>query len=133
MGEYAAAQLAELLDEEQEKRLRGISIQIAGVSAVLVDRNLAEELKITEDQKARLQEIQRGNMQEMSDTFRVPGIPPGESRGRFEELHAKGEKRLLAVLTTDQQKQLDARKGEAIKIDLMKLQGGGSGNRNRGR
>jgi hypothetical protein len=71
-------------------------------------------------------------MREMSDTFRVSGIPPESSRVKFEELRANGEKKLIAVLTSEQQEQLNSLKGEEVKIDIMKLQGGGSGNRYRG-
>jgi Spy/CpxP family protein refolding chaperone len=132
LGEDAADKLAKLLDDEQEKRLRGITIQIAGANAVMIDAVLAKELKITDDQKSKLQEIQQANMREMSETFQASGIPPENSRAKFEELHANGQKKLLAVLTTEQQKQLDSLQGDKIEIDLMKLPGGGSGDRRRG-
>jgi hypothetical protein len=132
LGEEAAIKLAGLLDDEQEERLQGITIQIAGANAVMIDAKLADELKITDDQKTKLQEIQQENMREMSESFRASGIPRESSRAKFEELHANGEKKLLAVLTSDQQKQLEALKGDKIKIDLMKLPGGGSGDRSRG-
>jgi Spy/CpxP family protein refolding chaperone len=132
INEDAAAKLDEVLDDEQEERLRGITIQIIGPNVVLVDAEVAKELKITDEQKAKLEEVQQENMREMGETFRASGTPDEGNRKKFEELREKGQKRLLDVLTSDQQEQLNAMKGEEVKIDMMKLRGGGSGMRFRG-
>ena len=132
VNEDAAAKLAEVLEDEQEKRLRGIIIQMLGAGAVMVDAQLAEELKVTDEQKTTLEEIQKSNMRTMSDAFRASGVPDESRRGKFKELHSAGQKKLLDVLTSEQHDQLNALKGEEVKIDMMKLRGGGSGNRTRG-
>jgi Spy/CpxP family protein refolding chaperone len=132
VNEDAAAKLAEVLDDDQEKRLRGITIQLTGASAVMVDAELAKQLKITDEQKTRLEEIQQSNMRAMSEAFRAGGVPDEGRRGKFEELRAEGQKKLLDVLTSEQQDQLNSLKGEEVKIDIMRLRGGGSGDRTRG-
>ena len=132
LNQDAAVKLAELLDDAQEKRLRGITIQILGANAVMVDSDLAKELNITDEQKTRLQEIQRSNMREMRDAFRASDVRDENRRAKFEKLRASAEKKLLDVLTSEQREQLNALKGEEVKIDMMKLRGGGSGMRNRG-
>jgi Spy/CpxP family protein refolding chaperone len=132
VNEDAAAKLAEVLDDDQQKRLRGIVIQMLGAGAVMVDAELAKELEITPDQKTKLEEIQRSHMRKMSEAFRAGGVPDEDSRGKFEELRASGQKKLLDVLSSEQQEQLNSLKGEKVKIDIMKLRGGGSGNRTRG-
>jgi len=131
VNEDAAAKLKEVLDDEQEKRLLGITIQMVGANAVNVDAKLAKELKITDDQKRKLEEVQQGNMREMSEVF-SSGNPNEERRGTFDEMRKNGEKKLLDVLTSEQQAQLNTLKGEELKIDMMNLPGGGSGDRRRG-
>jgi Spy/CpxP family protein refolding chaperone len=132
INEDAAAKLNEVIDDEQEKRLRGITIQIIGPSVVVVDAEVAKELKVTDEQKAKLEEVQQENMREMGEAFRGSGTPDESNRKKFEELREKGQKRLLDVLTSEQQEQLSAMKGEEVKIDMMKLRGGGDGGRFRG-
>lgn len=131
VNEEAAARLAEVLDDAQEKRLRGIIIQIVGASAVMIDGELANELKITDEQKTKLEEVQRSNMQALAETF-GSGNPNEDRRGKFEELRIAGQQKLFDVLTSEQQEQLNSLKGEEVKIDFMSLRGGGSGNRSRG-
>jgi hypothetical protein len=71
-------------------------------------------------------------MREMGDAFRGSGTQNESNRKKFEELREKGQKRLLDVLTSEQQEQLNAMRGEEVKIDMMKLRGGGDGGRFRG-
>jgi Spy/CpxP family protein refolding chaperone len=132
LNEEVAAKLNEVLDDDQEKRLRGITIQIIGPNVVLVDAEVAKELKVTDEQKTKLEEAQQENMREMGEAFRGSGTPDESDRKKFEELREKGQKRLLDVLTSEQQEQLNAMKGEEVKIDMMKLRGGGDGGRFRG-
>jgi hypothetical protein len=132
LSKEASAQLAETLDDDQEKRLRGITIQILGASAVTVDAELAKELNVTEEQKAKLEKIQHSNMQAMADAFQSGDVSSGDRRKKFEEMRKAGQKKLLDVLTSEQQKKLDALKGEEVEIDMSKLRAGGSGNRSRG-
>jgi hypothetical protein len=132
LNDEAKTKLDEVLDDEQEKRLRGIVIQIMGPPAVLVDDSLAQELKVTDEQKEQLQEVQRDNMQKMYAAFKDAGPPEKIDRGKFEKLHAENQKVLRDVLNADQQKQLEALEGEKVKIDMMRLRGGGRGMRERG-
>jgi hypothetical protein len=132
LNDEAKAKLNEVLDDAQEKRLRGIVIQIMGPTAVLVDDALAKDLKVTDEQKEELQEVQRDNMQKMFTAFQDAGPPEKMDRGKFEKLHAENLKALRDVLDADQQKQLEALEGEKVKIDMMRLRGGGRGMRERG-
>jgi hypothetical protein len=117
LNEEAKAKLNEVLDDDQEQRLRGIVIQIMGPTAVLVDDELAQELKVTDEQKEQLQEVQRDNMQKMFAAFKDAGPPEKMDRGKFEKLHAENLKALREVLNADQQKQLESLEGEKVKID----------------
>jgi hypothetical protein len=68
----------------------------------------------------------------MAEAFQSGDVPREDRRTKFEELRAAGQKKLLDVLTSEQQKQLDALKGEKVEIDMSKLRGGSSGGRSRG-
>lgn len=131
LNEDAKAKVAEVLDDDQEKRLRGITIQIMGANAVLMDADLAKELNVTDEQKAKLEEIHQANMREMSEAFRS-GTPKENRREEFEARREAHAQKLLDVLTSPQQDQLKELQGEKVKIDMMRLRGGGSGNRTRG-
>jgi hypothetical protein len=102
LNDDAKAKLNEVLDDDQEKRLRGIVIQIMGPTAVLVDDALAQDLKVTDEQKEQLQEVQRDNMQKMFTAFQDAGPPEKMDRGNFEKLHAENLKALRDVLNADQ-------------------------------
>jgi hypothetical protein len=122
----ASAKLNEVLDADQQKRLMGISVQVNGANAT-ADPAVAKELNITEDQKKQLDEVRRSNMEAMRELF-----DGGRDEGSREEMRAKrdkareeGNKKLLAVLTSDQQAQLEALKGEKVDIDLSQLRGPG--------
>ena len=90
LNEDAKAKVAEVLDDDQEKRLRGITIQIMGAT------------------------------------------PDENQREKFEALREAHAQKLLEILTSPQRDQLKELHGETVKIDLMKLRGGGFGGRSRG-
>jgi Spy/CpxP family protein refolding chaperone len=128
LSQDASAKLAEVLDDDQEKRLRGISIQVMGAGAVVADPDLAKELNVTEEQKEKLRDASMENMRAMRDSFgEMRDLPEDQRRKKGEELRADANKKLLAVLTSDQQEQLEALKGEKVEIDMSQLRGPGRG------
>ena len=123
----AAAKLAEILDDAQEKRLMGIVIQVNGANATN-DPAVAKELNITDDQKANLAEVRDGIMQAMREAFdeiRGQDLSRDEMRTKFEQLRDDADKKVLAVLTDEQQAQLEALKGEPVEIDMSQFRPGG--------
>ena len=129
----ASAKLAEVLDEGQRKRLMGISIQVNGANAVF-DSAVAEELNITEEQEDKLAEARRSQMRAMR------GGPDGgadlsreERRARAEQRRAEADKKLLAMLTDQQQAQLEQLKGEPVEVDMSDFRGRGRDGDRRGR
>jgi hypothetical protein len=121
------AKVAEILDEAQMKRLGEIFIQVAGSDA-LSDADVAAALKVTDDQKEKIQAAQQEarttRFQELQDL-------EGEERtARSEELRQAADKTILALLTADQQKQFEGMKGEALELsddDLRRARRGGFG------
>jgi hypothetical protein len=141
LNQETSAKLAEILDEAQQKKLMGILIQVNGANA-LFDSSIAKELTITEDQRTSLAEVRDENRQAMRDADdESEDLTREERRAKDRELRAEADKKLLAVLTTDQQSQYEALKlSEPIEIDTRGLFrgfggrgfGGGRGNRDRG-
>ncbi|MEX0610867.1 MAG: Spy/CpxP family protein refolding chaperone [Pirellulales bacterium] len=130
----ASAKLAEVLDAQQQKRLMGISVQVNGAAA-LGDPGMAKELSITEEQKAKLAEVREEVMRSMRDAFqemRDQDLSREEMRAKLNELRADTDKKLLAVLTTEQQQRFEALKGEPVEIDLSQFRGGFEGRGRRG-
>jgi hypothetical protein len=128
VNQDATAKLKEVLDADQQKRLRGILVQVVGPSAVLIDPEIADELTVTDEQKAKLRAVQESNMQAMGEAFREmrdQELSGDERRAKFEELRNDSNKKLLAELTTAQQEQLESLKGEKVEIDMSQLRGGG--------
>jgi Spy/CpxP family protein refolding chaperone len=124
LNEDATAQLAEILDEQQKERLTGISIQVLGARAVLMDPALAEKVDLTDEQKSQLKEVQQSNMRAMRDAFReIRGASEDERWAKAQELRENADKELMAVLTPEQQEQLKSLEGEKVEIELSQLFG----------
>jgi Spy/CpxP family protein refolding chaperone len=134
LNQEASAKLAEVLDADQQKRLLGISIQVNGAAA-LSDPAVAKELEITEDQKTKLDEARQSNMEAARDAFqelRDQELSQDEMRAKFQEIQQEGDKKLLAVLTSDQQAKLEDLKGEPVEVDMSQFRGRGFGGGGRG-
>lgn len=124
----AAKQISDVLDDEQEKRLRGITIQVMGAPAVLADAALAKELNVTDEQKTKLEKAQQDSMRAMADAFREirdSGASREESREKVDKLRDESRAKLLAVLTSEQQQQLKTMEGDKVEIDISQLRGPG--------
>lgn len=130
--EETTAKVNEILDEGQQKRLLGIFVQVNGANAVL-DPGVSKELNVTDDKKKQLEEIRQKNMDAMRELFRGARDQEGGReaiREKADKLREEEGKAMLAVLTSEQQTQLEELKGEKVEIDLSQLRGpGGPGGR----
>jgi hypothetical protein len=125
----ATKKLNEVLDAGQQKRLMGIMIQVAGANALL-DPAVAKELNVTEDQTKKLEEAGQENRQAMRELFEGARDQEGgreAMREKMEQQREEANKRLMAVLTSDQQAQFESLKGEKVEIDMAALRGPGGG------
>jgi Spy/CpxP family protein refolding chaperone len=126
------AKVNEILDAGQQKRLMGIEIQVNGAGAA-ADPAVAKELNLTDDQKKQLGEVRQKNMDAMREAFQ--GGRDQGGREKIQQLRDEANKSMLAVLTADQQAQLESLKGEKVDVDMSQLRGGpgGPGGRGAGR
>lgn len=127
MQESAQAQqkaLAEVLKPGQLKRVKQISLQQQGARA-LMNPEVAKELKITDDQKEKIRDIQTKSREELRDLGRDEG-----AREKRQELTKKTNEKVLGVLTADQKAKLKEMQGTPFtgKIERPQFPGrGGAG------
>ena len=100
--------LAEVLDENQIKRYKQLVLQREGPLAAS-RKEVAEALKLTEDQRKQIAAIQRALMQERMASFQGGGrdASPEDRAKAFakgEELQAKAGEKVVALFTEDQKK-----------------------------
>jgi Spy/CpxP family protein refolding chaperone len=121
-----ANKVKEVLNEDQQKRLTGIFVQLMGNGAVM-DPVVGKAIDLTDDQKSKLREA-IGPPPEGGQ--RPGGGGGGES---FQARREKMEKEVASVLTDEQKKKLESLKGEKFELDMSALRGGpGGGDGQRG-
>jgi hypothetical protein len=115
------AQLIAKLDETQRKRLNGLMVQVNGPTALL-DPAIAQSLNFDEAFNSKLKEAGKANQEARREvTKEQAGNKPKERRAAMKQLREKEEKTLLAMMSDDQKKQLEAFKGPALEINLSPL------------
>jgi Spy/CpxP family protein refolding chaperone len=92
--------LGGVLQPEQRKRLNQIALQVAGLLWV-TRPGVADELRLTEDQKAKARQLQETARREMRDLLETT---TRENRSeKLKELRATSRKRLMDLLTDEQE------------------------------
>jgi hypothetical protein len=128
--------VAEILNKDQMARLKQLEIQQAGVRA-LNEQAVADQLKLSADQKSKIQKIndeERASMQQIFQGFRGNNgqQPSQEERQaafqKMQELRTANETKITAVLTDAQKKQFEAMQGP--KFTFPQRQGRRRGNGN---
>ncbi len=138
-AESMKKQLAEILDQDQLKRLRQIGLQQAGPAA-LMQPAVAEAVGLTEKQKEEIQEIQRKTQEKSQSLWQEARGGNREDRGaQFEQLRQKsreireeGEKQAMAVLKPEQKQKLGEMMGEPFELERPQFGRPQGGDRERG-
>jgi len=126
-AKIANAKLEEALLPHQMKRLKEIALQQRGTSA-LTDPEVAKELKITDAQKKKLDDVNQKNRETMGARMRelFQGGNREGIREKMQEMRKEAEEKVLAVLTGDQKKKFEEMKGEAFEMpQRTRTRGGG--------
>lgn len=131
--------VTEALTAEQKKRVKQIEVQAMGLRA-FANEDVLKELKLTDDQKAKVKEVTDAVQKEMTDAGlgRPMGRPqPGATRPdaaalaeqakKRAEITGKAMEKVAAVLTDDQKKAWKELTGD--KFDTAKLATGFGGGR----
>jgi len=110
----------EVLLPDQQVRLKELAIQAQGTGA-LNNPETAEALKLTDDQKKKLETIREESGTKMRELFtggRGEGGPSEETRKKIADLRKESGDKSLAVLTSEQAAQFEKIKGEKSSIDF---------------
>ncbi len=123
-GKEVQAKVDKILDDKQRERLVELSLQSRDAEA-LEDDEVAEALKLTDEQKKKLADLREERTKAMEEAFqglRAGGGDLGEVRKKIGEIRKELNDKALAVLDEAQTKQFDEMKGK--KIDLPRGRGG---------
>jgi hypothetical protein len=90
-----------VLNPDQQKRFRQISLQQEGPMAV-IHADVASELGLTDDQKKKVQEIQAQMRAEQQNLFQDAGGDREALRGKMEALRKSSNDKVVAILTDAQ-------------------------------
>jgi len=124
LGADTTKKINEVLDADQQKRLKGISLQMAGTRALL-NADTAKELNITDDQKTKIQAAitaQGEKTRALFGELRGGNFDRDKFREKSEAIRAETDKAIAEVLTKDQTTKLEELKGE--KFDTSSLRRG---------
>jgi Spy/CpxP family protein refolding chaperone len=122
--------IEEILLPFQIQRLKEIRVQMLGVRA-LRDAEVAKALGLTDEQKEKLQAIEKESREKMQSFFgNVQNLSPEERRAKFNQMRDKfreavkeTQEKALKVLTPAQLDALEKLKGKKVDIDLSRLYG----------
>lgn len=115
----------EMMKPEQLKRFGEIELQQAGAAA-LESAEVVEKLKISDDQKGKIQELVMASNQEMRSIMQsaFQGGDRQEAMKKVAELRTSTTKKALEVLTADQQKSFTEMLGSPFEIKFQPRGGG---------
>ncbi len=119
--------IKDVLNEKQMKRLKQIEHQVAGVN-MFQDEEVQKTLKLTDDQKGKIKEINDDLNKEMREMFQ-PGQKPGpETFTKIQSMRKDALTSAVKVLNDDQKKTYKELTGEPLELTPQDLfQGRGRG------
>lgn len=103
----AVEQVNAVLSKEQKERLDQIVLQARGTQA-LMDEKVSSELKMTDDQRQKLSQVQQQSRQQFQDA-------QGDQE-KIAQIRKSSREQALAVLTEEQRKQFEKMQGAKIEL-----------------
>jgi len=117
----ARKQLSAMVSKEQMMRLHQIRLQVRPVLDSLGEKYVAGRLKLTDEQKKKLGEINKDMQAERSKLFTSMRDAGREQRSEayanYRKLRTDANKKALELLTAEQKKIFEELKGKAIKLE----------------
>jgi hypothetical protein len=109
-------QADEILLRTQGERLKEISLQLRGTQA-LMDKEVADKLKIDDDQKERIQAAQRSVFEKARDLF--AGGDREKAMEKMRDLQKEASEKAMDVLTAEQKEQFAKMKGDKVDFTMQ--------------
>ncbi|MDW8107340.1 MAG: Spy/CpxP family protein refolding chaperone [Armatimonadota bacterium] len=105
-----------VLTDAQKKRLRELELQAIGPMAFL-NPEVADELKLTQEQRSRLQAIVNEFFSQMRQQFQAGGFGQGQAAQQLQQAREQMEQRMLQVLTPQQRQQWQQMQGKPFQFE----------------
>jgi len=110
------------LTPDQAARLKQLYVQFSGALVITRD-DFASDLAVTDDQKAKVKQLQADEGKKIADLFQSGGGDPSSMGPAMKKLQDEFKVQLAGVLTDDQKKKLEDMKG--AKFEFQKVDAGG--------
>jgi Spy/CpxP family protein refolding chaperone len=117
VGEESQKAIAGVLDEKQMKRFKQIGWQANGANA-LNDPEVQKTLKLSDEQKKKLQEIVADSNRKIREAFQGGA----GSREKFQEIRKETQEKANGVLTDEQKKSWKEMQGAPFEIQFQRRQ-----------
>ena len=113
-------QLRDVVEREQMRRVYQIRMQVRAVVDSLANRFVAGRLKLTDDQKNKLAEINKDVQAKRSELFSSMRDASQEQRSeayqKYRKIRSDADEQALGLLTAEQKKAFEEMKGEKIEL-----------------
>jgi len=120
----AREQLRGVLQREQMMRLYQIRMQVRPLIDSLENRYVARRLNLTDEQKAKLAEVDKEAEAKMSELYGKMRDANEDQRSelyqQYRAIRSEGDEKALAVLTDEQKKAFEEMKGEKIELEMRR-------------
>lgn len=125
-------EVASILQPEQLKRLKEITLQLYGWG-VLTSSQFTQELQITSQQQQQLKELRQQMLRQISQNWPIPenDTPEAQQTARevfrqtMDRITRQSNQQAFAVLTPEQQKMIDTLKGRKFELDPAQMPNAG--------
>lgn len=109
-------QVSAILNTDQQKRFKEISLQQQGYSA-LAQPAVADELKLTDDQKSKLKDIVQHQQEAMREIFQSAAGDRAAAQEKMQALRKETDDKIAALLTDDQKNHWKEMLGGPFKLE----------------
>jgi Spy/CpxP family protein refolding chaperone len=120
--------LQAIVGADAVKRLKQIQIQAQGADAI-TSAAVAAELKLTDEQKKKLADLNTEYQTKQRELFTAGGDQQ-ERAAKQRELRTEQTTKATAVLTAEQKEKFTALKGKAFDVSTLRFGGGRRGGNN---
>jgi Spy/CpxP family protein refolding chaperone len=118
LTKQAEAFAKEVLTADQQKRIKQLVIQTAGLRAFAMD-DVVKELKLSDEQKDKIKTLSDDLQKDMRELFQGGGDPQ-ENMTKMQSLNKEYMTKAAAVLTADQKKQWTEMTGKAFTLRMQR-------------
>ena len=117
-------QLGDTVPREQMRRLYGIRLQVRAVADSLASERLAERLKLTDEQRAKVAQIAKDMEGKQSEVYSSMGDlnedQRREAREKLLKIRSDADEKALGVLTSEQKAAFEEMKGAKIELPMQR-------------